>query len=262
MEARRMRRGFDALLKARDPVDILEAYQEILNTNHPVEFLEALGDMAKGLPVPILVGFKADGKERSKDSPDVRTAKRKFETLNDHVFESPWPIPPLKRDQSVEEKLANFLPGGYRDPRPTPKLIKAQLTLDRSPRLTRRGGKGELRLQLSIRNMSITQGHIQVYIRFEQHGALDIGRFVLSENLVNLSPDLSKSTLGPRRNRTETFQFPLNGPRGLPDMAFLDAAIANGDMFDMHISLSEDGETWSPEQTLSFAIEKGVLENL
>jgi hypothetical protein len=261
-EARRMRKGFDALLKAKEPLEILEAYNQIMDTHHPVEFMQALGDMAKGLPVPIVVGFNAQGQERGKDSEDVRTAKKQFETLNDRVFESPWPIPPLKRDQSVEEKLANFLPGGYRDPRPTPKLLKAKVTLDRSAHLARAGAGGELRLQLSIRNMSITHGNLQVYVRFEQHGAINLGRFVLTENIVQLSPDINNTTLGPRRNRTETFQLTLNGVGGLPDTKFLDEAIANGDAFDLHISLSEDGESWSPEQTMSFAIENGLLENL
>jgi hypothetical protein len=261
-EARRVRKGFDALLKAREPLDIQAAYEQILDTHHPVELIQALGDMARGLPVPIIVGFNAQSQERGKDSPDVRAAKKQFEMLNDRVFESPWPIPPLKRDQSVEEKLANFLPGGYRDPRPTPRLLKTKVMLDRSPHLTRAGAKGELRLQLSIRNMSITHGNLQVYLRFEQHGAINIGRFVLSEHIVRLSPDLGSSTLGPRRNRTETFQLTLNGVSGLPDTQYLDEAIANGDAFDMHISLSEDGESWSPEQTMSFAIEKGMLKNL
>jgi hypothetical protein len=48
----------------------------------------------------------------------------------------------------------------------------------------------------------------------------------------------------------------------LPGAKFLDEAIANGDAFDMHISLSEDGESWSQEQSMSFAIEKGLLKNL
>jgi hypothetical protein len=261
-EARRLRRGFDALLKARDPLDIQEAYHQIMDTGHPVEFMQALGIMAKGLPVPIVVGFNAQSQERGKDSPDVRAAKKQFEKLNDRVFESPWPIPPLKRDQSVEEKLANFQPGGYRDPRPTPRLLKAKVTLDRATARIRKGAEGELRLQLSLRNMSITQGNLQVYIRFEQHGALDLGRFVLSEHIVPLTSDPGGSGLRPRRSQTATFQIMLNGPAGLKDAKFLDEAIANGDAFDMHISLSEDGESWSPEQTMSFAIEKGVLQNL
>jgi hypothetical protein len=261
-EARRIRRGFDALLTANEPLEILEAYQDILDTNHPVEFLEALGEMAKGLPVPIVVGFNSQSQERGKDSADIRTAKKQFESLNDRVFESPWPIPPLKRNQSVEEKLVNFLPGGYRDPRPTPKLVKAKITLDRSAYLTRAGAEGELRLQLFIRNMTITHGNLQVYLRFEQEGAINIGRFVLSENIVQLAPDLSNPTLGPRRDRTETFQLTLNGLSGLADSKFLDKAIANGDGFDMHISLSEDGESWSPTQTMTFAIVNGLLENL
>jgi hypothetical protein len=260
-EARRLRKGFDALLKAKEPLEILEAYQDIMDTQHPVEFMQALGEMAKGLPVPIVAGFNAQSQERGKDSKDVRTAKKQFETLNDKVFESPWPIPPLKRDQSVEEKLANFLPGGYRDPRPTPKLLKTKVILDRSE-ASARNGSGELRLQLSIQNKSIAHGHLQVYVRFEQHGAINLGRFVLTENIVRLYPDISNTTLEPRRNQTETFQLILNGAGGLPDTKFLNEAIDKGDAFDMHISLSEDGESWSQEQTMSFAIENGLLKNL
>ncbi|MDQ3231185.1 MAG: hypothetical protein M3Q07_05135, partial [Pseudobdellovibrionaceae bacterium] len=261
-EARRIRRGFNALLKAKEPLEIQAAYEQILDTNHPVEFMQALGEMAKGLPVPIVVGFQAQGQERGRDSPDIRTAKKQFETLNERVFESPWPIPPLKRDQSVEEKLANFLPGGYRDPRQTPKLMKAKVTLDRSSHLTQGADEGEMRLQLSIRNMSITHANLQVYIRFEQHGAINLGRFVLSENIVRLAPDFTSSGLGPRRNRTEVYEIRLNGTDGLPDSKFLKEAIVEGDAFDMHISVSEDGESWSPEQTMSFAIDNGILENL
>lgn len=262
MEARRIRKGFDALLLAKEPLDIQEAYKQILDTNHPVEFMQTMNELAKGLPVPILVGFTAQASERGKDTPDIKLAKQQFEIINEKIFESPWPIPPLKRDQSVEEKLANFQPGGYRDQRPTPKLVNLRLTLDRSKHLTRGDDEGELRAQLSIRNMSITHGNLQVYIRFEQHGALNLGRFVLSENIVKLSPEFSKPGLSPRRNRTDNFVFPLNGVSGLPDTKFLDRAITRGDTFDMHISLSEDGETWSQEQTMSFAIEKGMLQNL
>jgi hypothetical protein len=263
LEAKRIRKGFNALLASREPLEIQAAYKEILDTNHPVELMQTLGEMAKGLPVPALVGFNAQGQHRGRDSPDVKVAKDQFETMNDRVFESAWQIPPLKRDQSVEEKLANFLPGGYRDQRATPKVAKLQLTLDRSKRLTVAGAPGELRALLTVRNMSIAHSNLQVYVRIEQHGALNLGRFVQTEHIVNMAPEFATTASGTIWNRTETFQFALNGVSGvLPNTEFLDEAIISGDSFDMHISVSEDGETWSQEQSLSFAIYNGVLQNL
>ncbi len=262
LEQRRIRRGFDALLKAREPLDILAAYELILDTSHPVELMQTLGDMAKGLPVPIIVGFNCQAQDRKQDSPDIKAAKKQFESLNDKVFESPWPIPPLKRDQSIEEKLANFTPGGYRDFRRMPKLMHLRLMLDRFGRPTPDGDQGQMRIQFGVQNMSIRHNNVQAYIRIEQHGALNLGRFVLSENIVKVSPEFGTRPPRTKNERMETFQLPLNGPDGLEGVTFIDDAIAKGGSFDMHISLSEDGEVWSPEQTLSFAIEAGVLQNL
>jgi len=260
-EVRRIRKGFRALLKAKEPLDILAAYEQVLDTNHPVELMQALGDMAKGLPVPIIVGFNSQPKDQGKDSPDVQSAKKLFESLNDKVFDSPWPIPPLKRDQSVEEKLANFLPGGYRDPRGIPKLLQVRVLLDRVIMNTRDDAEGVMQVQLTAQNMSIAHSNIQVYMRIEQHGALNIGRFVMGENIVKVAPDIA-SRAHSKSDRSDIFRFNLNGPDGLEGSSFIDKAIAKGDSFDVFISLSEDGEAWGPEQTLSFTIEDGVLKNL
>jgi hypothetical protein len=260
LEAKRTHQAFQKVLKAREALDLQNAYQELLDTSHPVIFLQALHELAKGLALPVLVGIHAEAKRSSDDTPDTRQAKDLFASLDNKVFPSEWPIPPLKRDQSVEEKLASFDPSNLRSQRPLPQLQRLTLALDR---YGRKRAKDDARLlaELTVQNPPLRSDTLTAYIRVEQHGAIDLGRFVLAEQLFALKPLPLDGQAGASQHFL-TYRLPLNGPDGLKDSAFFDQALSEGGAFDLIVSLSDDGEQWSAEQTLSFTIENGMLRKL
>jgi hypothetical protein len=178
------------------------------------------------------------------------------------VFESQWPTPPLRRNQSIGEKLAKFSPGGYSDSRSTPEAINLKLGLECTPGNENTENKGLLSVTFAVRKMPVNRTQLFAYIRLEQHGTLNVGRFILSEDIIKIEPELGTSPHSHPALPFDLYQFKLNGPEGQSSARPIDQSIAKNDSIDLYFSLSEDGEVWGAEQSMSFSIEKGLLKKL
>lgn len=263
-EARRAEAALEKLRTASAPLDLLAAYEDLLNTSHPAELIQSLVELAEDQPLPKLVGFNTIVQTASTDTQDTKKAKDSFLDLNNRVFTSRWPIPPLKRDQSVEEKLASFEPGSFRAARALPNLKSMRLELDQDLGSVLNIEHRQLKAEIRVRNPPARRNVLFAYIRVEQHSAINLGRFVLGEDLLELRPlDDTSSTPGvPSREDTTIYSFSLNGPKGLKNSTYFDQAIESLGAFDLIISLSDNGEQWGTEQKLSFVIENGALTKL
>ncbi len=267
LEARRLKSAFWKLPRVTEPLAILDVYRQILDTTHPAQLIRTFVQMSRGLPLPIAVGFTANPQAKGDDSPDVKNAKVAFGKFDDRVFSSPWPIPSLKRDQSVEEKLAHFDAGGHTSSKSTPLLSRLSLHLDAFIVDSEGHLFNLLVADFTARNPPRGKDPLHVYLRVEQHSPLNLGRFVLGEELVEVKPlSLAESTTGPSLLKDDepstTYRLSLNGPQGLKNSGYLDEATLKGASLDFIVSVSENGEDWSPEQTMSFRVENGLLTKL
>lgn len=264
VEVRRVEAALQKLLSVTDPLEILDAYRQILDTNHPVQLIRSLVTMARGLPLPIIVGFNANPKSQREDTPDVKKAKEDFASLDNRIFSSDWPIPSLKRDQSVEEKLASFEIGNYTNSRVMPSLLRLSLHLDGFA--TDNNGRyyNQFVADFNIQNPPSANQPLYVYLRIEQNSPINIGRFVLGEELIELRPagEIAANTASTPLADRGTYRLFLTGPTGLKDQSYLDDTILMGGALDLIVSLSDNGEEWGPEQKLSFRIENGLLIKL
>lgn len=263
-ETRRAENALNGLKLAVKPLELLAAYEDLLNTSHPVELIQSLVYLAGDRPIPKLVGFNTITQSSSTDTPDIKKAKESFLDLNNRVFTSRWPIPPLKRDQTVEEKLASFEPGSFRATRTLPGLRAIKLDLDQIPRLQLGNPYQPLQAEIKVSNPPARRNVLFAYIRVEQHSPINIGRFVLGEDLLELRPlDETSGDPGvPSRDASTLYRFSLNGPEGIKDSSYFDIAQTASGSFDLVISLSDNGEQWGNEQKISFIIDRGTLKKL
>lgn len=264
IEARRIEQALQELLIAKDPLTILGVYTRILDTAHPAQLIRSFVHLSEGLPLPIIVGFTANPSNNSKDTPDIKKAKEAMASLDKRVFNSSWPIPSLKRDQTVEEKLASFHAGNYVSARTLPSLRRISLHLDGFATDPTGRLYNQFVADLSAQNAPSPQSPLYVYVRVEQNSPLNLGRFVLGEELVEVMPvdPNQANTTSLNLEDASRYRLFLTGPSGLKNQSYFDEIILQGGALDLIVSLSDNGEEWGPEQKLSFRIEHGQLIKL
>lgn len=244
----------DALVtiaRATEPLEIIKAYRQLMDTNHPAELLNTISELSP-VEIPSVVGFTVSPADNKTDSPDVKAAKKVFGKLNNRKIQSRIALPTLKRNQSVEEKLAAFTPGGYVDETNSPQLRQITLSVksrppDPTPRLV---------ASVEVNGNEEHRDYLQGYIRVEENGPLSLGRFVLSEEVKNLI-FVRRTTEG--KEPRQVYEIELNGQSGLMKSDFFDAALRDKGAFDMYLSVSNEEDNWSQEQKLSFDIQNGLL---
>lgn len=261
LEARRVRAALDELVDTNDPMKIVNGYRDLIDTLHPVEFVHALGLLAGPDRLPINVSFNTSTSEKREDSPDTRLTKKAFAKINDLNVRTSTPIPPIRRNQTVEDKLAAFSPGGFQNPKRLPKLQRLTLYLEEKQGAEDQFSHQELFAELMVQDPPARNEKLPIYLRIEQAGVINIGRFVLTEELRDLDaipPTDTRQKIG----RVAIYRLPLTGPEGLQKQDFLNQAILEGGAFDIFLSLSDQGMSWSAEQSLSFSIDHGLLKKL
>lgn len=261
LETSRVRAALDQLIDTNDPMRIVTAYRDLIDTSHPAELVHGLALLVGNDRLPINVSFSSSTSEKREDSPDTRLAKKEFSKINQRSFRTSTPMPPIKRNQTVEEKLAAFSPGGFRNPKRLPKLQRLTLYLEEKQDPEAKFSHQELVAELMVQDPPSRKEKLPIYLRIEQAGVINVGRFVLTEELRDLEPT-PLSDARQRIGRVGLYRLPLSGPEGLQKQDFLNQAILEGGAFDVFISLSDQGSSWTAEQNMSFVIENGLLKKL
>ncbi|MBC7659722.1 MAG: hypothetical protein H7249_08430 [Chitinophagaceae bacterium] len=254
-EGQGIKQALEVIANETKPEEILKGYRALMDTNHPAELLHALNILAP-VEIPAVVGFTTSPDNNKNDTPDTTIVKKAFGRLNNRKIQTQARIPVLKRNQSAEEKLAAFTPGGYHDESDSPDLRVMTLSVrtvppDPTPRLLARvevTGTDEDR-----------QGTMQGYVRVEENGPLQLGRFVLNEEVRDMRYIGRSSEKG---EGSLIYELDLSGPNGLSKSDFFDKAFKEKGAFNLYFSVSNHEDNWGQEQKISFDIQNGLLKEL
>lgn len=223
------------------PQDRMEAILQVLDTDYPAEIAEVLLALG-GSEVPRAVTFKV--KAKGKASAEI---KDKFRSLNNKKFRSVAKLPPDNRYSAIREKLAKFNPRAMREWRIRPTISVLKLFTD-SDHL--------LNLVLGIPKAQL--GAPKVFLRIEQAGSVDVGRFVLFEGVVNLESRSMVKLSGGNSDKAY-YQIRLNGEDGVAEGFIFDQAINLGGEFITAISVSHNGNLWSYDRQIKFGYQDGKI---
>ncbi|MES2746356.1 MAG: hypothetical protein V4655_13075 [Bdellovibrionota bacterium] len=251
-EGQRLYSALQTIAEATEPLEIIEAYRQLMDTRHPAELLNTLNELSP-VEIPVVVGLSTSADNNKGDTEDMKKTKATFAKLNNKQLQSNVSIPTLKRNQSAEEKLAAFTPGGYKDDGDIPNLRKLTLTVVRLPP----DPTPRLFAHMEVSGAKEDADRMQAYVRVEENGPLSLGRFVLGEEVKNIRWVGKKNEGGELR---QVYELELNGASGLAQADFFDKALNDKGAFDLYMSVSNQEDNWSQEHKLSFDIQNGLLQ--
>ena len=253
---------------ARTPLEKLAAFYDLFNTRYPSKMTRALLLLSDVTQIPRSVSFftKSKGKASKK-------VKKMYKGLNNKVIRTTITFPPPRRARVSEDKLNAFFPNEFKESRARPSILKIEVDTKMLPNNYIKKAKRDPDLLEEIGENAITTEHVYVniyiknlkkgqpaklYVKADQAGKIQVGKFVLSEKVLNLLP-VTKIYRSSAPKDTLGFEFYLTGPLSPISGPFFKNAITFGGTFEITLSASQKGKVWSDERTLKFNFEDGVL---
>jgi len=109
-------------------------------------------------------------------------------------------------------------------------------------------------VQLSVKNISPASDS-RIYIRFEHGGKLQIGKFVLAEEVTHFKGDSQASA----DQKETSINFFLTGPKSPISGFIFNNMFEFGGLFQVSFAASKPGGIWGNERTLRFNYLDGSL---
>jgi len=259
-EARNAMDALDEIEEAVTPFDKLDAFHRLFNSNYPGRVVRALLSLLDLNKVPRSVTFFTTA--RGKAGEEI---KNSFKGLRNKVFRALTPFPPAERSVITEDKLNAFYPDDLRERRLQPAVSKIVMKMKPLPKdlpdylnVTSQDRQREhVFVRLFVKNMS-PLSPAKVYLKCEEAGRLQLGKFVLGEEVVNVAPlkplESDKAKLG-----VLVYEFYLTGPLSPLAGMFFDNSIDVGGEFSLNLGVSSNGRVWSDEKNINFSLENGEL---
>ncbi len=270
---REVERSIAALRTIRgthEPLKKVNAFYELFASDYPDKVTRALLGLSQLAQVPRSVSFVT--RARGSGTAEV---KEKFDSLDGKVFQSSASWLPPERQRIAKEKLLAFIPTAVRERRSRPiakrisvgakeipealveELTSAQADDDDASAqaiLTRH-------VFVRMQAQNVTPGaSIRVYVKFDQGGRLQLGKFNLAEQVITVSPlESALDAAATTEITSQNYEFWLTGPLSPLRGVLFDQAILFGGEFEVSLAISEDGQRWSDEKALRFRFEQGQL---
>ena len=233
---------FREMKKARDPMEKALALKRLTDTEYPLILADALQYLSP-VELPRSVTFSTKSKGRAPEF-----VKKQFRGMNKKQFKSLAKLPSSARHDEIREMLSRFNPRDVRETRAKPRIYSVRVFLEK---------------MYSVANPSIAveivgpvtkHGSLKLFLRIEQAGKVNVGRFVLFEDVLTLKG----GGLASDQSRSR-FLFYISGEDRVGDGFILDQALALGGDFGLVLSISPDGELWSTEKQVQFSYQDGRL---
>jgi hypothetical protein len=255
--------------KVEKPKDKLELISKMLASSYSDRVAEAMLLLTDLKKVPRSVSFFTSARGNARDE-----VKSRFRSINNQVVKSVTSMPESARHKVAEEKLSAFYPSQLKQrgvrplihevsvdaivPSPTAIDLNSNMTPESPTDTPSPSINKHIQLQLRIKNVDPNQD-TKFYVRIENAGELQVGRFVIAEQVVKLAPNLSEEIRDLDGPNSLSFRLWLSGPLS-PLKSFLgDQSVAVSGNVQVHISASNDGKLWSEERLLRFRFEDGNL---
>lgn len=235
--------GLKAFRSSRTPEEMIKAIRKLLDSRYPLERARSLRLLAQK-HAPRSVSFTTKPSHRLPD-----TIKESFRSLNNRVFQSQNKMPREERYQLVRDKLARFQPEAMREQREKPQLKAIHLGVHQEI-----PARANLIMRFELPHRK--DRDIKVFLRVEQAGRVDVGRFVLAEDVIQ--PEFMQQVANQEGVR-DVYRVRLYGRESVFNNFVYNQALDLGGEFSVFISVSYDGELWSRERELKFEFSNGKL---
>lgn len=243
-----------AIRAAQTPIDKLQGFYRLFETDHPRRTATALLLLSEKDQIPRKVDFFT--RPVSYLDPAYRV---KFQNLNGVTIAGPSEFPKPALNKITEDKLNAFFPSEIRELREKPTIRNIEIFTQPS---TSHGDlapeHNHIVIRLHIEKMDPNAAS-QIYIRFEQAGKLQFGKLVVVEDVAPLKPLAANSDSFASDIAAVAYEVSLSGPSSPFDSFILNQALEFGGEFLLAVSTSNDGSIWSNEKEIRFRFEDGLL---
>jgi hypothetical protein len=261
--------AFLSYSKVDKPKDKLDLISKILASSYSDRVAEAMLLLADLKTIPRSVSFFTSPRGNARD--EIKTL---FRSMNNQVVKSVTEMPETARHKIAEEKLSAFYPSQLKQrgirplihevsvdaiaPSPSAVELNSSVQAEAATSEASRADRKHVQLQLRVKNVDPGQD-TKFYVRIENAGELQVGRFVIAEQVVKVAPNLSDEIRDSDGPSSLSFRLWLSGPLS-PLKSFMgDQSVAVSGNVQVHISASNDGKLWSEERLLRFRFEDGQL---
>ena len=240
--------AFRQIKKATSPLQKVNGYRMLLDTNHPEKLAIALLGMSRLEEIPRSVSLGALNKGMKQSS-----SYKLFGSLNRKNFFSERRAPDTSRYRNLQDKFDQLLPNLIQNERnSTP--VKVRISVNEPDQLPQNGPLQESIISVNICSRKFTGSEAKIYVRLEQSGKVNLGRFVLIEKVLILRAENKVVNMG-----ASCFNFALTGRNSPFSGLILDNILSLGGDFDLIIAISEDGLNWSDKKNTPFRIKDGKV---
>jgi hypothetical protein len=253
-EAQNSINALSAIRAATNPIDKLEGFYQLFESDHPRNVAIALLLLADLADVPRKVDFYS----RAVGYLDP-AYKVKFQKLNGLTLKSAAPFPKAERYEIANDKLNAFFPSEIRELREKPIVRNLEVATKKAegPAALEKP-HNHIYVRLQIEKMGLGNQD-KVYVRFEQAGKVQFGKLVVAEDVIPLNSSSSHELSPGASLGTAAYDFFLSGPDSPLDSFILNQALDFGGEFLLAVSVSNDGVVWSDEKEVRFRFEDGML---
>ena len=251
-------RALKSFQKEKTPEKKQAALRNLFATEYPVERVEGILRMADLSKIPRSVELETQPKGNASDK-----IKEKFKSINGHRFTGEKGFPPPARYDSAKETASKFDPANLAFVGSKPRVKKITLYKEDPPargKSKQRAPTPEKTAPILATTVSVskigTADHINVYIKLEQAGKLQLAKLKLIEDVIDIPiPDDFTSGLPDRVN----FTLKLSGQQSILANLISEESLSLGGDFKLTMAISANGLIWSDEKSLEFRIEAGQL---
>ncbi len=236
--------ALERLKQAQTPLAKQEAFHALLATDHQVPLARALQYLLPRSDVPRSVSFSVQPRGESRGR-----SHELFESINRKVIRTGKGFPVDTRHLLAREKLASFDPRQLTDERQKPHI---QQIVVHTENINQRY---ELAVLLAVPKKQWGSS-LKAYVKLEEGGKVNVGRFVLAESVLDISPVASRSGQDPTMREFRIFLSGEDSPlRGL----LYDGKLKSQGSYELTLAISYDGSVWSEERKVRFRFVDGRL---
>lgn len=268
-EASRAIEALRELGRKGTPIEKLDSFDKLFSTDHPDELAEALLILTPIAQVPRSVTLYTSAKGSASEQ-----IKERYRQLNGRVFKSDADFGKPNDFEVTSDKIDAFNPLSIQEYRSRPKITNISVRAAKLPdQLLKKvadnviaSAGSALRLdtrhiyvEVDATNVKLKNGRARIFLRIEQGGEIQFGRFLIGEKVFPTLPLKSSFDSGKGPKREYKFGFWLTGPASPMSGPFFDQAINIGGRYTVTMLLSGDGAVWTEERVLRFYFEDGRL---
>ena len=246
-EFQRLWEGLQRYRMAKTPETVGEALEYVLDTDFPGELFHTFLNLVDDQTVAKQFGMQAHSSVKTNDSVNTKTAKQDFAKLNQFWIEDGPAMPDSYLSAYLDSDLSSFTPQGMDQQTPTPTITA--VTFEHLGSTTPE--KVNIEMTVDIQQTHPNQDAVYLYLRLEQSGVVDLGRFMVGENSKQLPMIRSHD-----KDDHGQVRIYLTGPKSpLKAGLFSDSFRIEG-RYNLFLSTSSTGGSWSSERKIPIVVDQ------